>query len=460
MRNQQQKKTMKPQQKKIKSKSLISNFHFPKERTRSFLISNFLSSNIHLEQILFFLTIILLPIQLGKHFWPSSAYIYSLRIDYLSPALYLWDIVALGLVTIWVFRKGVVNEKALGVLFLFLLTQSISIIPAINQGAAIARLEQLVIVSLFSLYLSSQKIEQVSQLVKVGLILAVIYESILGILEFIAASSLNFWFLGERAFNLSTPSIATFNFYGQVFLRPYATFPHPNVLAAFLVIALPTIIFLDQYLNSSKNILTHNESFIKLSSLVGFTAGILTFSRVAILIIIIELFLYLRAKIKVFAFIVLLALPFLFIRFSSAFNFDSLSLTRREELAEVALSLFAAHPLLGVGLNNFINQIAISELIAGPSRFLQPVHNIFLLSLSETGILGYVGFLIFLGYPLWQLRQIKSFPAIFFISSMFLIIVFLGMFDHYFLTLAQGQRLLFLTWGLSLLIINSYKNTD
>ena len=51
--------------------------------------------------------------------------------------------------------------------------------------------------------------------------------------EFIKQASLNglFWWLGERTFTSSTPGIAKAVIDGRLLMRPYATFPHPNVLA-------------------------------------------------------------------------------------------------------------------------------------------------------------------------------------------------------------------------------------
>src|SRR5581483_7422034 len=45
-----------------------------------------------LEKLLFFLSILFLPSQLGKHFWPTFSYVEGIRIDYLSPTLYLTDV--------------------------------------------------------------------------------------------------------------------------------------------------------------------------------------------------------------------------------------------------------------------------------------------------------------------------------------------------------------------------------
>jgi O-antigen ligase len=152
---------------------------------------------------------------------------------------------------------------------------------------------------------------------------------------------------------------------------------------------------------------------------------------------------------KIIILIFVLLLPILYTRYSSLLNYDSLTFLRREELMVTATKLFLKNPLFGVGLNNFIPTGA-DLLLSGPSRFLQPVHNIFLLTLSETGIIGFIGLIILIGYPIITLLKLnpKPYP----LNPRLLIwglIIFLGMFDHYFLTLPQGYRLLFLVWGLS-----------
>lgn len=395
-----------------------------------------------LEILLFFLSLILLPTQLGKHFFPDFSYIFSLKIDYLSPTIYLWDLIVLALFSTWqgkglILRKIYINQFALLLLLLFLLTQIPSLFSSMNIGAGLFRLEQLFIAGLFGLYIASQKKEFTLPFLKRALVLTVFIESVLAIFQFLFERSLGFWILGERSFTISTPSIATFNFYGEIFLRPYGTFPHPNVLGAFMVLAVPLL---------ALSIKTQTRIF-KFIFLLTFITTILTFSRGAIIILLFETLVFFRKNIKLVLSLFLISLPFVYTRFSSVLNFDNLSLVRREELADFAIKLFLQNPLFGVGLNNFINQIATSDLISGPSRFLQPVHNIFLLSLAETGILGLFGLLILTTIPL--VKSLKDKTKIY--LALFLIIIFLGLFDHYFLTLAQGQRLFFLIWSLSML---------
>lgn len=388
-----------------------------------------------------FLAVLFLPTQLGKHFWPEFSLVFSLKIDYLSPTVYFWDFLAI-LFFIAVARRNHLNQKAVCIFLIFLFTQILSLLYAKNPGAGLFRAEQLLVTALFGIGLASLNLKENLGVIKFGLTLSFVLVSIMAIGQFTLEKSLGFWIFGERSFSISTPSIATFSFYNKVFLRPYSTFPHPNLLAAFITIT-PLMLIL-KLGNKKANFL--NEQMVLL---LAFFMTILTFSRTAIIVLVLELLFFLKRGLKFLLLGILACLPLLFIRFSSAFNFDSLSFLRREDLALFSLNIFQKLPIFGVGLNNFINQISQTNLISGHSRFIQPVHNIFLLSLSETGIVGFLGLIIFIGFPLFiLLKNMKdiSRPLIFAWGS----IIFLGMFDHYFLTLPQGQRLLFLVWGLSL----------
>lgn len=401
------------------------------------------------ESVLFFLLLFLLPTQLGKHFWPEWSFIYSLPIDYFSPTIYLWDTLVLLLIVVWVLRKPWVNTNALTPLLFFMLGGTLSLFKAQNFGVGLVRLEQFVMVGAFALYIASQS-ERIKQKVVLPLTLAVIYEGLLASFQFLAGKTLGLYLLGERTFSLATPAIAKFDWFGQLFLRPYGTFPHPNVLAAFMIIIIPLLTF------RPFPVLT------KLSFLFGAVSVILSFSRTALLVAALWGLVYMRRGLKTKDFrvaliILAVAMPFILVRFSSLLYFDNLSFIRREELSYVALQGFFDSPILGIGVNNFIHQVETTDSVSGLSRFLQPVHNIFLLTLAETGIVGFLTFLFFIGTPflsLWKRKDYISRILLFLWAS----ILFLGMFDHYFLTLPQGQRLLFLIWGLSMLSLKSGKD--
>lgn len=392
------------------------------------------------ETFLFSLTILLLPTQLGRHFWPDFSLVYSLRIDYLSPTIYLWDLLVYGL---WV-NRGIrrIREirRGVGIISgLFLVSVIPSIFVSGAYGVGLARLLILVPALLWGMYIASSSGEWVSRQFKRYLPWTIGWVSVLGILQFLKGGTLGLWILGERSFDLSTPAIATFSWYGQVFLRPYATFPHPNVFAAFLIISLLLLIYLNQ----------EKINYFLFSVLIAGSIGVLlSFSRsVALVYLSAVTFLLRRYSLWLLIAGFVLA-PLLYVRFESAFNFDQLSLIRREELTETALMLIPRYPWFGVGLNNYIPVAASASFLSGTSRFLQPVHNIFLLSWVESGVLGILGILGLLGSCLWSLsRSLLPFSKR---LTLVLIVVFLGMIDHYFLTTPQGLRLLFLIWGISL----------
>ncbi|MBI2074766.1 MAG: hypothetical protein HYT83_02925, partial [Candidatus Levybacteria bacterium] len=91
------------------------------------------------------------------------------------------------------------------------------------------------------------------------------------------------------------------------------------------------------------------------------------------------------------------------------------------------------------GINNFLVNLPAYEKIKENAFFVsfQPVHNIFLLIAAETGIVGLTFFLWFL-LKTFKKNQFQTSDFKFQILAMVLI---LGLFDHYFLTLQQGQLL-------------------
>jgi len=112
------------------------------------------------------------------------------------------------------------------------------------------------------------------------------------------------------------------------------------------------------------------------------------------------------------------------------------SLTERRELAESFWSHFQKHPAFGAGLNNSLIYQYGSRAVKKGLHLMQPVHNIYLFVAGELGILGLTGFLYLLsclasGYRKRTNERILP----------FILILLLGFFDHYPLTLQQGQLL-------------------
>ncbi len=296
--------------------------------------------------------------------------------------------------------------------------------------------------SLLAIY-TSKKIEDL-KLLLIPLCFGIFFESSLAIAQHLNGGSLSgiLYFFGERYFNSQTPGIANASVGGNLILRPYATFSHPNVLAGFLFIGMTIVLLLSSISKFFKTFILG----------IGTVALILTFSRIAIagwaLLFFGKLFMEKRKNIffllGIAVFLILLLSP-LGLRFAGI-SLSEESVQERIILSKAAFQMFLDKPLLGVGVNNFLTNLPFYEKPSGLIFYLQPVHNIFLLILSQTGILGFGFFVWFLIKTLKRFlgnNKLKKSLIV-----LFLEVMLLGFFDHYFLTLQQGQMLFALIIGL------------
>lgn len=127
---------------------------------------------------------------------------------------------------------------------------------------------------------------------------------------------------------------------------------------------------------------------------------------------------------------------------------EASSFENRRRLAEYAFTIIKQNPLFGIGANSFIISLAQKNTAWQWFYWLQPVHNIFLLAASETGLIGLVAFSMFLALSLGNLVKKRS-PSSFYLLTSIFGILFTGLFDHYWLTLIQNQLLFVVVLGLS-----------
>lgn len=283
-------------------------------------------------------------------------------------------------------------------------------------------------------------------------------ESILAISQFVNQGSLNgvFYYFGERSYTASSLGIAVMDTASGLLVRPYATFPHPNVLAYFLFISSAfTSVLLFQQTNTKRKI-----GIFTALGIIQITL-LLTFSRVLIVCnaaFLLFMLLHMSGlKKKRLAYFAAAALVLLFtaylLMFSLRFlNFSNIlpDILSRNELTPIALSAVNAFPL-GLGLHNFYYyQAGIQTQFS--SVYLQPVHNIFLLLLAESGIICTLLFVYFLGLTLVKLyaraQKDKRLTLNKVLLALLLVSITVGMFDHYLLTIQQGQLLFTILLGL------------
>jgi len=116
----------------------------------------------------------------------------------------------------------------------------------------------------------------------------------------------------------------------------------------------------------------------------------------------------------------------------------------RIQLIKFSLEMIKSNPILGVGLNNFIVRLP-EYWQSGQIRLLQPVHNIYLLILAETGLVGLIIFLWFLVLTFRKLLEIGSWKLVIPLMA----ILLTGVADHYWFTLQQNQLLATIVFGLA-----------
>lgn len=422
---------------------------------------------------LFFLLLVLLPTQLGLHYWPEWAVVLGRKIDYLSPTVFVTDVLVVFLFLSFVlgqrrdaqnafprlFSRWVVLGATVFLSFVFI-NIWVAHAPAVSIHKWLKFLEY-VALAWYIKYTKPSFIDVV-RAISIG----IFYTSMLTIFQFVLQHSVGgvLWYLGERTFTLDTPGIARFSYCSpfvsecRLILRPYATFPHPNVLGGFLATALPFHIFAFPLgLGDSKSLfrVLYYWSTIVLGSI----ALILTFSRGAwvaaagMLAVLLFVFFFDKTKkqaqtgksAKVTAGILGIAI-IVFFTFVVTFRPDITdeSVVRRIELNKTAVSLWRSSPVFGVGLGNFLTELP-GQTPGRQINFLQPVHNIYLLMLSEIGLLGLAAFIFVHGVVLYRAifhllaRRNIMYQAEFIYVLSYGFLLMLGSIDHFPLTLQQGQ---------------------
>ena len=433
------------------------------------------------HRLFFYLLILFLPSQLGLHMWPSWSMVLGRRIDYLSPTLYFTDILIILLLASWFgefilrgwgFVLGIMEKKRKEVLqftlihntktiILLLLFVLLNIYFSLSRPVAIYYWIKFFELFLFGIYIVKTKFRLFHT--AIFLSVAVLYSSVLAIWQFILQHSVGglWWFLGERTFTNATAGIAQiplcFARVGScpLLLRSYGTFSHPNVLGGFLALTLPFLLFeYPNILTERSKIMYWIQKVFLLSILLGVVALILTFSRSAWVVgAVLMTWTFVeqkkqeaKSKKHVRTVSAIIGITALVILVALSLRSTDESVVVREQLNTSAIHMWQMAPIFGVGLGNFL--VALPHFL--PLRtvyFLQPAHNIYLLLLSEIGVIGICLVLFFIIKLLKSESRIKT-PSPIHYSLIALLL--LGLVDHYPLTLQQGQLLLTIFMSLSL----------
>jgi hypothetical protein len=375
------------------------------------------------------------------HFWPAWSYLNGIRIDYLSPTVYLTDCLILAafllsvfrfkfLKTVWIFAKSAFIRLIILLLLLNLyFSQSVP-----NSLVYLLRWSEIVFTVIFVSQCLKADVNAEKKLL-VTLSISVGVTALVGLAQFHLNKSVDglFYWLGERRFSASTPGIALARFPGlgqSIRLRPYSIFSHPNSLAGFLVVG----VFL---LNELQ--VRYKQLVIIISSIVV----LLTLSLPSIA----SMFLFPLANQKKPIRKVAQIGTVLIILFVLSVSKEPQSILQRKNHFVMALEIVNQNPIWGVGPGNYIRAShemkSSSSLFKGAQDSRQPVHNVPLLLLAELGI------------PLSALLLLALYKANKKIKKLSLVlgislaaIIFTSMFDHYWITLQQNRLLLAVVLGM------------
>ncbi len=386
-----------------------------------------------IEKFVFLLFLFLIPTQLALHFWPDFSFVFGIRVDYLSPAIYLTDIFIFSLFVLNFRIQKKYFRIFLIIFFLALINTIFSTLPQ----ATIFKWLKIYEMAFLAIYIIEQKSVRFRTVLRT-LFLSGIFFSLIGIAQFFLGRTTGlFYFLGERSFSVSTPAISLVKINGVDFLRAYSTFSHPNSLAGFL--SLVIIISFE---------MLRKEKLFWAGFLILALGLFLTFSMSAFFASIISLFLIFLNRKNIWLIFYSSVFFSLFLPLLSA-NASLISLpqkiSQRLELAFIAGKMISEKFFIGEGLNTFILNLPKFKGVSSYLWFLQPVHNLTLLVFAETGILGLLAFLLLIYKTI--LGNLKN-RKIFLIAAVSFILL-VGTVDHYFITLQQNLILFSIIIGLS-----------
>jgi O-antigen ligase len=274
-----------------------------------------------------------------------------------------------------------------------------------------------------------------------------IFLGLLGTLQFIKQGAVfqNYLILGEQPYSRATPLIDKENIFGTARVPAYGLFRHPNIFGGLVSLFLLTVL----YAFRTKYI---GKKLFYPAGIFGCIALLLTFSYfswlaflLGILILLFEnkpllkkITLTFTALLVIFSFFIHL------VHFVEPLASDP-SVYKRMDLLKAGYEMVrSTYYIFGVGLNAstlFIERYTFPTKFI---RFVQPPHNIFILLLCEVGLVALLLFIYLL-----YLSMSKAYYTRYFMFVLFVQIILMGCFDHYFLTIHQPFLLFWLLLGMA-----------
>lgn len=419
---------------------------------------------ISIGKILLFLFLFSLFSPIRHVFFTKTAYITGSYSDFTSFSLYLSDIALLFLIILFYRRIKLYYNILLPICLTFWLIIQIFILNKPNFNLTTWNILKLIeFIVAYGTFIAIFRENQLKTLFLRIFCWFGAGESLISLAQFLKNSSIGFKFFGESILGPNIPGVAKLVVEGERHIRGYGTFPHPNVLSAFLVTSTVLLVF--YYIHSVSRQTKLINGILLVINLLGLT---LTFSRAAYLAFVIGILvlftglLFKRYKIKQILPVVFILLSS-FIAFAAVFKpflvsratISDQAVLERGFYNHIGWKMITSNPIIGIGAGqSIISTQKFSPITLEPWQF-QPIHNYFLLSAVEWGIVGFLLFIAWLvihvkhlitGYLSINTEEIPQstiIPLIAILTS-FLVLM---QFDHYFFTLQQGQLLFWIIFA-------------
>jgi O-antigen ligase len=432
-------------------------------------------------------------------------YIYNIEVNYLVPTLYLSDFLfLLTILTLaysyftknrdrlmsWLYGHNlrdllknifsIKNPFVITILFGIYAIFHLSMHPEFLVFLSISRLFVFVGIINFLLILNPASLRSAILKNSTFIILTIGFSALLQLSvasqQIIGGTEVGLYILGEPSLEAGRKGVSFVSGFGSLFLRGYGTFPHPNVLGAYLV-AVGIISLLTRLLSEigEKRINTANSVLYLLTTAIITCAIALTFSRSAFIVWCLALLLFIFRKQfgKVYesalSLLRRLKLPKpnsnnysfgIMNLFGGLFGARESSVSERLSQYLIGIEIFKSNFLLGVGAGSYalgVSEISsdlyYENLIKSGISILQPSHNIFLTFLAEHGVIGAIIVLfVLLTVAMVYLKHFNVIKqlSVFIAIIPFAVFVFASL-DHYLYTLpiglAIGLVMLTSIWG-------------
>ncbi|MEA3322675.1 MAG: O-antigen ligase family protein [Patescibacteria group bacterium] len=392
--------------------------------------------------------------------------------QYGTIGIYLSDILLVVLISlsIYLYKNHILlyitkNKKLIISALLFLLWGFASTLLASDKLLALYFSFKLLLA--FNLFFLVQIIPIKIRTMSFVLIGSIFIQNILGLYQFVTQNTFAQKLFGISHYDVWRGGTAIINTADERWLRMYGAMPHPNMFGGLLLCGLLLSVYLYITTKKSASIV---QIFLLTSIAMTTSSIILTFSRItwitscvgifALIIFIFKSRYYNTRKLLAPSLLILMtALLFfgtlhhvLFSRVAHDTTYSHNSISDRHLYMNHAKQLIAKNPIFGSGIGNYTTTIFHIDNHTYPIWYYQPVHNIYILTIAEIGIIGFILFTIFFILVFHQIytkrKNIKIANCAFLITTISILLI--AFFDHWPITSHFGLLFLFFILGLSL----------